>query len=472
MTDISESDLNTIGESFRAFHAQFADLFGRTEAREKSLLFAQGLLIQSEERRSAENIAEVVPKSARSLQRFLTDSHWPDRELIRRLQEVMAPRLNDPQGVWVLDETGFGKQGTHSVGVARQYSGTLGRIGNCQIGVFLAYVGPRGRLLVDKELYLPAAWVNDAKRCDRCDVPTDERTYLSKTQLALRMLLRARAIGALTSQWITGDDHYGQSPEFRDSLAAAEFLYVLYVLEVPKTTPVWPSRITWSPAPAYNGSGRPRKAQIEQVRDTVEAYAKATPGSDWRTIAVGEGSQGVKEYRFCAMRVRDSQERRPGEQAWLVGRTNRDGSEPRYYLSNAPSDTSLEQLAHVATSRWPIETEFEETKAYVGLDEYEVRSWRGWHHHIAMCLLANAFLLTVQLTVRREGASLPQDAKKKSTRDRVAAACLLDGPITDAAPGVSIGAGTSAQASLDTCRPAALAIGHTIRERTREALSC
>jgi len=139
---ITEEELDQIEGSFRSFHQEFADLFGRSEAREKSFLYVRGLLIQDQERRSAENLSDVVPASARSLQRLLTDSHWPHVELIGRLQRYMAPRLNDPKGVWVVDDSGFAKQGKKSVGVARQYSGTLGRIGNCQIGSFLAYVSP------------------------------------------------------------------------------------------------------------------------------------------------------------------------------------------------------------------------------------------------------------------------------------------------------------------------------------------
>ena len=343
--------------SFRDFHAYFAPLFGRRETRERSGHYLQALLVQSGERRNAENLSETVPGSARGMQRFLTDSPWDDEVIIGRLQEYLGTRLEHPEGVWVLDGSDFPKQGRKSVGVARQYCGRLGKVANCQAGMFLAYVSPLGRALVDKGLYLPESWTSDKDRCEAAGVPEDRQGYRSKTELALGM-------------W--------------------------YVLDVPSGFTVWPPEPAWTSA-EYQGFGRPRKPRLRDgQRRTMEQRSDELPEEAWREITVAEGSQGPRSYLFSAQRVRPTSRRKPGEIHWAVYRRNRDGSEPRYYLSNAPEDTPLETLAYVGGSRWRIETEFETEKSDVGLDEYETRTWAGWHHHVALCLLGGAFLLSLQ----------------------------------------------------------------------------
>ena len=195
--------------SFRDFHAYFAPLFGRRETREHSGHYLQALLVQSGERRNAENLSETVPGSARGMQRFLTDSPWDDEVIIGRLQEYLGTRLEHPEGVWVLDGSDFPKQGRKSVGVARQYCGRLGKVANCQAGMFLAYVSPLGRALVDKGLYLPESWTSDKDRCEAAGVPEDRQGYRSKTELALEMVGRAQERGHLKAGWVAADDAFG-----------------------------------------------------------------------------------------------------------------------------------------------------------------------------------------------------------------------------------------------------------------------
>ena len=187
------------------FHAFFAPAFGRKQWREHSGHYLQALLVQSQERRNAENLAEMVPVSARALQRFLTEARWDDDAVIARLQEYLGPRLEHPLAVWVFDGSDFPKQGVKSVGVTRQYCGALGKVANCQAGVFLAHVGPRGRALVDKRLYLPESWTSDPARCATAGVPEAQRRYRAKTGLALEMLRQARARGCLSAGWAAGD---------------------------------------------------------------------------------------------------------------------------------------------------------------------------------------------------------------------------------------------------------------------------
>jgi SRSO17 transposase len=423
-----------IEESFHQFHTEYAPAFGRQQWRERSRDYLQGLLVQSSERGNAENLAEAVPgASSRVLQRFLTEARWDDEAVTHCLQRDLAPRLTHPDAVWAIDDSGFPKQGKKSVGVARQYCGALGKMANGQVGVFLAYVSPRGRALVDKRLFLPQEWTDAPGRCAAAGVPEGERGYQSKTEIALALLQRAQTWGHLTATWVTGDDAYGQVPEFRDAVAAAGWHYVL---EVPRHLTVWPLEPTWE-QPPYGGFGRPPKARaLVAERQTVAERAAALPPEAWQVITVGEGAQGPRTYRFAFERVRATRDREPGEELWLIHKQNLDGTEPRAFYSNAPADTPVETLARVAMSRWPIETEFEDEKSQVALDEYEVRGWAAWHHHITMCMLASVFLLRLQ-----------QEWGKKDAPDQPAA-------------GVSDCLRAVTAAPLDARRVAVVAGGH------------
>jgi len=386
-----------VATSFARFHQEFAPLFGRTEARERSEQYLRGLLVQQTDRRNAENLAEAIEGATpRSLQRFLTESPWGDSPVIDRLQSGVGQRLNQPAGVFVLDDTGFAKQGKKSVGVARQYSGTLGKVGNCQVGVFLAYVTAQGHALVDKALYLPREWTDDRQRCREAGVP-EEIGYQTKAQLGLGLLRRARQAGHLTTEWVTADSGYGEVPSLRDTLDTEGWRYVL---EVPSNTHVF-SQAAQVAVPVWSGRGRkPSQPQLvagEPCSQNVQAVAASLLPADWHELTVAEGAQGPRIHQFAAVRVWESRAGLPGRACWLVLRRDLDGSEAKYYLSNAPADTPLLRLAQVAAMRWPIETEFQTEKGETGLDEYEVRTWLGWQHHITMALLAGAFLLSLQL---------------------------------------------------------------------------
>ena len=390
-------EFDRVAESFAAFHREFAPLFGRPEAVNHAEQYVRGLLVQQTDRRNAENISEAVDDVApRALQRFLTDSPWSSERVIDRLQGYVGRRLRSREGIFVIDGSEFPKQGKKSVGVARQYCGRLGKVANCQAGVFLTYVSERGHALVDARLYLPRAWAEDRERCRAAGVP-ETVGYQSKAQLALASLRRARQAGHLTGRWVTADEEYGQVPTFRDSLDAEGWSYVL---EVPCTTPVF-SGFVKIEVPARSGKGRrpsrPRLVEGEPRPQTVEEVAQTLAPTDWHVLTVAEGAQGPRRYQFAAQRVWESREGLPGRECWLVLRRNLDGSEPKYYLSNAPIDTPLSQLAHVGSMRWCIETDLQTTKGEAGLDEYEVRSWQGWHHHIVLAMLAAAFLLTLRL---------------------------------------------------------------------------
>jgi SRSO17 transposase len=394
--------LASVADHFLQFHAEFAPTFGRKQWRERSRDYLRGLLTLTGERGNAENLAEMTDASERVLQRFLTEAHWDDQAVLQRLQAYLAPRLTHPEAVWVVDETSFPKQGKKSVGVSHQYCGALSKVANCQIGVFLAHVGPRGRALVDKRLWLPEGWATDGPRCDAAQVPEAPRAAPSKTDLALAMLQQAQAWGHLQAVWVTGDDIYGQCPTFREGVAAAGWQYVL---EIPGSTPVWPAEPTWETPPRKRFGPPPQPRPVVSERQEARERATALPPTAWQALTVGDGAQGPRTYLFAFERVRESRHGRPGATVWLIHKLNLDGTEPRTFFSNASADTPVAELARVAMSRWPIETEFQSGKGQVALDEYEVRSWPGWHHHQTMCLLAAAFLLTLQQEWGKKGAA-------------------------------------------------------------------
>ena len=281
----------------------------------------------------------------------------------------------------MFDGSDFPKQGRKSVGVARQYCGRLGKVANCQGGMFLAYVSPLGRALVDKRLYLPKSWTSDQDRCAAA-VPENRRNYRSKTELALEMLERVLELGYLRAEWVAGDDAFGMSPTFREGLAA---LGMRYVLDVPGGTTVWPLDPAWT-SPEYPGFGRPRKPKLRPgQRRTMEQRGDELPDEAWREITVAQGSQGPRTYRFSAQRVRATRRRKPGEELWAVWAGTWTAVEPRYYLSNAAEGTTLETPGLRGwVLPWRIETEFETEKGDVGLDEYETLLGRvaSPHSHV------------------------------------------------------------------------------------------
>lgn len=401
------TELDRVYEDFLAFHVRFAPYVGRREARERSEQYVRGLLVQRSERRSAENLAEAVPGATpRALQRFLTESSWSTEPVTAELQAYVGEHLSDSAGVFIPDETGFVKQGKMSVGVQRQYSGTLGKTGNCQVGVFLTYAAPAGHATVDARLFLPEAWTRDPERCHAAGVPEDEIRVRTKPELALEMIAAAHSRAHLAGQWVTADEVYGNSPTFRDGV---DGLSLLYVLEVQSTLPVFEQESETVP-PVWSGRGRPptkrRLAPGARPGREVREIRPEIPSEAWHILTAAEGSQGPRRYRFAALRVWESREGLPGRASWLLFRENLDGTEPRYFLSNAPEDTPLQKLAEVSSARWSVEEDFQTLKGECGLDEYEVRSWSGWHHHVTLALLAGAFLLALE---RSWGKKEPRD---------------------------------------------------------------
>ena len=280
----------------------------------------------------------------------------------------MAEHLGDAGGVLVVDETGFLKKGTKSCGVARQYSGTAGRIENCQIGVFLGYAGRQGRALLDRALYLPKEWVNDAGRRDQAGVP-EAVEFATKPALARRMIDRAVAAG-VPAKWVTADAVYGADYHFR---AAVETLGLGYVVRVRSDFAVW--------------------AGFRQVR--AKALLAQVPAGAWHRLSCGDGSKGPRVYDWALLRTNSPE---PREYArWLLFRRSvSDPAEVAYFACGGPPATRLTDLVRVAGTRWAIEDLLELAKGDCGLDEYEVRSWVGWHRHVTLSLFALAVLAVIR----------------------------------------------------------------------------
>lgn len=393
---MTPEDLDRVADSFTTFHTYFAPFFGRTEAQRRSEQYLRGLLVQRADRRNAENISEAINgASPRALQRFLTEAPWQHRPIIAALQEYLAPRLSHHEAVFIFDETAAAKQGKLSVGVARQYSGTLGKVGNCQVGVFLAYAAPAGHALLDGELYLPQQWIDDADRRRVAGVPT-QTTLQTKGDLALTILQRTLKAGHLRGRWVTGDAVYGSDPALRDGVEQAGLYYVFEVRNNEWLFTIKPA----TAVPQWSGRGRKpqreRRAEGSAGPQTVAEIAAGITEPQWQSLTVAEGAQGPRRYQFYRRRVWECRDGLPGRECWLLLRRKEDGSDIKYCLSNAPLESTLLQLGQVGATRWNIETEFELTKSEAGLVEYEVRSWEGWYHHMTMALLAGAFLLQMQ----------------------------------------------------------------------------
>jgi SRSO17 transposase len=386
---------------FEAFHARFAGYFPRREPREQLVKYLQGLL-SAVKRKNGWQIAEAVGDvDPQPTQRLLYSATW-DADAVRdELQHYVIEQFGDVNGIGVLDETGFLKKGTKSVGVKRQYSGTAGKVENCQIGVFLSYVSPHGHTFLDRRLYLPKEWCQDQARRDDAKVPK-EVAFQTKPQLGGAMLRHAWAQG-VPLRWVTGDEVYGNAPALRALIARQDGVH--YVLAVAAHCPVWPAPPPVGVPTPHPGGHRspPRVAPAPPGASTVSAIVASWPAEQWQRLTVAAGEKGLRTYDWAQGRVVESQRGQPRVACWLLARRSiTDPTDIAYYLSDASGDTSLRTLASVTAARWTVEQCIEESKGEVGLDEYEVRYWQSWHRHITCAMLAHAWLAHIRSQARGE----------------------------------------------------------------------
>ncbi|MFI6511922.1 IS701 family transposase [Streptosporangium sp. NPDC050855] len=355
---------------FTAFVGRFAGRFARVEARRQVCSYVRGLLGESE-RKNGWTLAEAAGQSGpERLQRLLNFYAWDSDGLRDDVRWSVVEVLGDARsGVLVVDETGFLKKGVRSAGVARQYSGTAGRIDNCQIGVFLACASTRGRALIDRELYPPREWTDDRPRCRAAGIG-DEIAFATRPALARTMIERAVAAG-VPFGWVTADEVYGQDSKFR----------------------LWPESAGIAHLVAVPKNAMAVSMQLTKVR--VHRLVAELPQMAWQRLSCGDGVRGPRVFAWAAVEIRPLRDPRHGY--WLLARRSiGDPADIAYYLCLGPAGTDLAELVRVAGSRWAIEECLQMAKNEVGLDHYQVRSYRAWYRHITLAMTAAAFLVVVR----------------------------------------------------------------------------
>lgn len=380
---LTPADVADLADALRPYHAIYGSFFPRSESREWAQRYLHGLLSPLP-RKSVEPIVIAQlgadEKAVRGMQQFLTDSTWDDAAILRRHWQEVAVDLDDEEGMLIADGSDFAKKGQHSVGVQRQYCGELGKIANCQAGVFLAYASPHGATLLDRRLYLPEAWLSDpafAERRAKCRIPEDV-TFQTKNELTLSMLRAVVESGALRCRWFLADEAFGRDTTLLD---AVDGLKLWYMVEVPLDTHIWLTDASEATTP--------------------KALFPTLDGRSWSRYDIGEGTKGPRIAEVHLRRVRAQRQGQAGPEVWLLLRLDPESGEQKAFLSNAPATLSGSRLVQVSGRRWPVEHIFEVAKQEVGMGDYEVRSWPGWHHHMTLVTLAHFFLVRLQLRLKK-----------------------------------------------------------------------
>jgi SRSO17 transposase len=377
---LDERDVQMWNLYWAEVERRIGPVFARSDARARALAYLAGLLSPAE-RKNSWQLAEISgDPNPYGFQHLLGRADWNPDDLRDDVRRYVCDYLEDPAAIGVLDETGFLKKGIHSVGVARQYSGTAGRVENCQIGVFLTYTSGHGHTLLDRELYLPTAWADDPVRCQQAGVPA-ERAFATKPELARQLLARTFA-AHVTLAWIAGDSVYGDDRPLRQWLEARQ---QPYVLAISSTEQLW----------------------VGHESCTLSDLLARLAAVPWARISCGAGSQGSRWYDWQRLELNDPAQ--PGWKRWVVFRRScSNPDEVTAYRAYAPVATPLDAQAQVVGTRWTVEESFQTAKSEVGLDHYEVRSWTGWYRHITLAMWAQAFL-----TVIRKETGTPAAPQKK-----------------------------------------------------------
>ncbi len=406
-------DVAGFADQLSTYHAAFAPLFRRAEQRHWAKHYLAGQLLEVQ-RKSIEPMALAMEGgNVQALQQFIGVGAWEDDAILARHQALVAETLGDAAtGVLIVDGCDFPKQGRHSVGVARQWCGALGKVANCQASVLACYASAKGYTLVDRRLYLPECWFDDDFQARRasCGIPADT-AFRTRPMLAVAMITALHERGALPFSWVLGDESFGVNTPFLDQIAA---LGLRYFAEVPHDTRVWRQR-PGTAVPPPKKHGRPtHRLRVDPDAPSpprVDALAAQLPLRAWRRRTILEGARGPLVAEFAVLRAVAVRERLPGPDVWVVLRRQvREEPELKAYLTNAPAATDPATLIWLSGRRWPIESAILECKSELGFDQYEVRGWTGWHHHTTMTLLAHHFLVRLgcQLGHRAAALTLPQ----------------------------------------------------------------
>ncbi len=403
--DITKQDVNSFMGELKAFHEAFSGCFLRSESRGHFFRYMVGQFSDIE-RKSIEPIAIAVEEGGiRAMQRFVSDAVWDEEKILYKYRNMVNEDLGDPQGVLIFDETGFPKKGEDSAGVARQYCGALGKVDNCQVGVFASYASPHGYALVDKRLFIAKKWFSEPFEARRmkCKMP-DNLDFQSKPQMAAAMLQGLAKEGILPFKHILADELYGDNPHFIE--AAEQIQGASYFVAVSSDALCWLNEpITRKKRYKYRGRIR-EKTVLETTEKTpirVDEIARSLNDFFWYRRTVSEGAKGPIVYEFTKRRIVLARNGLPTKALWLIIRRTL-GENPiySYYLSNAPMSSRLPLFVWLSGLRWAIEQCFEETKTELGMDHYEVRKYKGRHHHILTCMLAHFFLWHLKLRLGKK----------------------------------------------------------------------
>jgi SRSO17 transposase len=402
-------DVERLVGGLQAYHTIYSPLFQRSEQRQWSAEYLRGLLLDMP-RKSIEPMALALygadGNAIRAMQQFAREGAWNDAGILKRHWAAVDRTLGDEDGVLTLDGSDFPKQGKASVGVKRQYCGAVGKRANCQAGVFLGYASALGYTLPHRRLYLPEEWVTDdafAERRHKCGVPSTVGLS-TKPALGWEMMREVGDDQHLRARWVAGDEGFGRDTACLDAVAGSG---LWYFAEVPHDTRGWLERPRTA-VPPWSGRGRrPTRERLcpgQHEAESGTAIAARLPAEPWQRLLIKEGSAGPMLADFFVMRVVAVRDGMPGPEGRLVLRRQGRSGELKTYVCNAPAPTPLKTLARISGMRWPIETCFEEGKPSLGMGDYEVRSWRGWHHHMTLCILAHSFLVRQQQRLKKTPA--------------------------------------------------------------------
>jgi SRSO17 transposase len=405
--NLTPRDVSGLLDLLAAYHAHFVPAFARCEQARSAEIYLRGLLSDCE-RKSIEPMALHLGVAIRPLQHFIGQSSWSVEPIIAHHQRLTGLSLGEEDGTFLIDESGVVKQGHDSVGVAHQYCGSVGKLANSQVGVYLGYASRKGYTLLDGQLFVPQDWFTDAyadKRLSTEMPPALESK--TKPEIALDLLRAAVARGFVPARWVAADALYGNSPAFRDGVAA---LALYYFTAISCDTLIWRRQVAFY-LPTYSGKGRRPTKLRQKTRSNmpyrVDELLTRLPKSAWKRTTIKEGSKGPLLCDVAMVRVNEARAGLPGPRLWLIIRRSLfDPTDVRYYLSNAPETIAEAQLARMLGMRWPVELTFEQGKQEVGLDDYEVRSWQGWHHHMVMVMLAHHFLVWARLRLNEKAPAL------------------------------------------------------------------
>ena len=405
--NLTQQDIEQFVDEMTSYVELFEPAFQRSEQLEWSKVYLRGLLGDAP-RKNIEQIALGLEENVRSMQHYIGQSTWKQEPVIAIHQGLVAETLGEEDGVVLIDESGVVKQGDDSVGVAAQYCGSVGKVANSQIGVYLGYASRQGYSLLEGQLFIPEAWFDDEHAAKRsaCGLPGGLE-FQTKPEIGLGLLRRAVQRGDLPFQWVAADELYGDSPTFRDGIAD---LNKKYFTEIKCSTLIWCERPEVY-VPDWKGHSRhPTRLRLRNSTDhpvSVSELVDQIPKKSWSRATIKEGSKGPIVCDFAFLRIIESRNNLPGPEVWLIIRRNLDDpSVVKFYFSNAPADIPWIEFVRISGMRWPIETIFEEAKSEVGFDHYEMRSWLGWHHHMLLVSLAHHFLVRLRIRFQKQAPAL------------------------------------------------------------------